>query len=46
MAVRALQMLADRGWVAEDVPKKAADTYRLLDVTAGRIERLEIVPLP
>lgn len=35
MAVRALQMLADRGWVAEDVPGKAAEKYRLLDVTAG-----------
>ena len=35
MAVRALQMLADRGWVAEDVPGKAAEKYRLLDVSAG-----------
>ena len=35
MAVRALQMLADRGWVAEDAPGKAAEKYRLLDVSAG-----------
>ena len=35
MAVRALQMLADRGWVAEDVPGKAAEKYRLLDISAG-----------
>ncbi|MGE9807108.1 pyruvate dehydrogenase (acetyl-transferring), homodimeric type [Janibacter sp. G1551] len=35
MAVRALQMLAERGWVAQDVPGKAAEQYRLLDVTAG-----------
>lgn len=35
MAVRALQMLADRGWVAEDAPGKAAEKYRLLDISAG-----------
>ena len=35
MAVRALQMLADRGWVAEDVPAQAAERYRLLEIGAG-----------
>src|SRR5699024_7224485 len=35
VAVRALQMLADRGWVAEDVPAKAAEKYQLLDASAG-----------
>ncbi len=35
VAVRALQMLADRGWVPEDVPAKAAEKYQLLDVSAG-----------
>jgi len=35
LAVRTLQMLARRGAVPEDYPRKAADKYRLLDVTAG-----------
>ena len=35
VAVRTLQMLAERGEVAQDVPAKAAEKYRLLDVTAG-----------
>ncbi len=36
MAVKALQMLADRGDLDPPVPRKAAEKYRLLDVTAGR----------
>ncbi|WP_018155139.1 pyruvate dehydrogenase (acetyl-transferring), homodimeric type [Demetria terragena] len=35
VAVRALQVLADRGEVSEDAPRQAAEKYRLLDVTAG-----------
>ena len=35
MAVRALQMLAARGWVEASVPAKAAEKYALLDVRAG-----------
>ena len=35
MVVRALQLLADRGEVDADVPRQAAEKYRLLDVTAG-----------
>ncbi|MBK8435170.1 MAG: pyruvate dehydrogenase (acetyl-transferring), homodimeric type [Austwickia sp.] len=35
MAVRALQLLADEGAVAGEVPDQAAEKYRLLDVTAG-----------
>ncbi len=35
VAVRALQMLADRGEVDVDVPGQAAEKYRLLDVSAG-----------
>jgi pyruvate dehydrogenase E1 component len=35
MAVRALQMLAERGEVPAEVPQEAAKRYRLLDVTAG-----------
>ena len=35
MAVKALQMLADRGELDPDVPRQAAEKYRLLDVTAG-----------
>ncbi|MEP7333344.1 MAG: pyruvate dehydrogenase (acetyl-transferring), homodimeric type [Terracoccus sp.] len=35
VAVRALQMLAKEGKVDADVPAKAADKYRLDDVTAG-----------
>ncbi len=35
VAVRALQMLADRGEVDEGVPQQAAEKYRLLDVAAG-----------
>ena len=35
VAVRTLQMLAKEGKVDADVPAKAADKYRLDDVTAG-----------
>ena len=35
MAVKALQMLADRGELDPQVPAQAAQKYRLLDVTAG-----------
>jgi pyruvate dehydrogenase E1 component len=35
MAVKALQMLADRGELDPEVPRQAAEKYRLLDVTAG-----------
>ncbi|HYN29452.1 MAG TPA: pyruvate dehydrogenase (acetyl-transferring), homodimeric type, partial [Dermatophilaceae bacterium] len=35
LAVRTLQVLADRGEVDTAVPKQAADKYRLLDVRAG-----------
>ncbi|WP_151526596.1 pyruvate dehydrogenase (acetyl-transferring), homodimeric type [Serinicoccus kebangsaanensis] len=35
MAVKALQMLADRGELDPQVPRDAAEKYRLLDVTAG-----------
>ncbi|OLT15032.1 pyruvate dehydrogenase (acetyl-transferring), homodimeric type [Serinicoccus sp. CUA-874] len=35
MAVKALQMLADRGEIDPQVAKDAAEKYRLLDVTAG-----------
>ncbi len=35
MAVKALQMLADRGELDPQVPLEAAQKYRLLDVTAG-----------
>ena len=35
MAVRALQLLAAEGRVEADVPKQAAERYRLDDVTAG-----------
>jgi pyruvate dehydrogenase E1 component len=35
VAVRALQLLANRGEVSEDVAREAAQRYRLLDVTAG-----------
>ena len=35
VAVRALQMLAERGEVDGDVAREAASRYRLLDVTAG-----------
>ena len=35
ITVRALQMLAARGWIDADVPARAAQRYRLLDVTAG-----------
>ena len=35
LAVRALQMLAERGDVAAGVPREAAERYRLLDATAG-----------
>ncbi|MFV0464053.1 MAG: pyruvate dehydrogenase (acetyl-transferring), homodimeric type [Nostocoides sp.] len=35
MAVRALQLLAERGAVDPSVPTQAAEKYRLLDVTAG-----------
>ena len=35
MAVKALQMLADRGELDPQVPREAADRYRLLDVNAG-----------
>jgi len=35
VAVRALQMLAKRGEIDPSVPRKAAEKYRLLDVTAG-----------
>ncbi len=35
MAVRALQILAERGKVDPAVPAAAAEKYRLLDVTAG-----------
>ena len=35
LAVRTLQVLADRGEVAAEVPARAAEKYRLLDVTAG-----------
>ena len=36
MAVKALQMLADRGELDPQVPRQAAEKYRLLDVRAGR----------
>ena len=35
MAVRALQMLVERGELDESYPKKAAEKYQLLDVRAG-----------
>jgi pyruvate dehydrogenase E1 component len=35
MAVRALQMLAERGEVPAEVPQEAAKPYRLRDVSAG-----------
>ncbi|YAL82109.1 pyruvate dehydrogenase (acetyl-transferring), homodimeric type [Dermacoccaceae bacterium W4C1] len=35
MAVRALQVLAERGEMPEDAPAKAAEKYKLLDVNAG-----------
>ena len=35
MAVKALQMLADRGQIDPTVPAEAAERYRLLDVNAG-----------
>jgi pyruvate dehydrogenase E1 component len=35
VAVRALQVLADRGEVDPSVPREAAQRYRLDDVTAG-----------
>ena len=35
VAVRALQMLAARGWVDASVPEEAARKYQLLDVRAG-----------
>ena len=35
MAVKALQMLADRGEIDPQVPVQAAQKYRLLDVNAG-----------
>ena len=35
MAVRTLQMLAERGEIDGSVPREAAARYRLLDVTAG-----------
>jgi pyruvate dehydrogenase E1 component len=35
VAVRALQVLADRGEVDASVPRQAAEKYRLHDVTAG-----------
>ncbi|MDC5698446.1 pyruvate dehydrogenase (acetyl-transferring), homodimeric type [Intrasporangium calvum] len=35
VAVRALQLLAKDGKVDADVPRQAAERYRLLDVTAG-----------
>ncbi|ADU48570.1 pyruvate dehydrogenase (acetyl-transferring), homodimeric type [Intrasporangium calvum] len=35
VAVRALQLLADEGKVPADVPRQAAERYRLDDVTAG-----------
>lgn len=35
IVVRTLQMLADRGWVDGDAPRRAAERYRILDVTAG-----------
>ena len=35
MAVKALQMLADRGEIDADLPRQAAEKYQLLDVRAG-----------
>ena len=35
MAVKALQMLADRGKIDPQVPVEAAERYRLMDVNAG-----------
>ncbi|MDF8263420.1 pyruvate dehydrogenase (acetyl-transferring), homodimeric type [Luteipulveratus flavus] len=35
MAVRALQLLADRGEMPADAARQAAEKYKLLDVTAG-----------
>ncbi|WP_131105060.1 pyruvate dehydrogenase (acetyl-transferring), homodimeric type [Ornithinimicrobium sufpigmenti] len=35
MAVKALQMLADRGEIDPQVPVQAAERYRLMDVNAG-----------
>ena len=35
MAVRALQMLVERGELDASYPKKAAEKYNLLDVRAG-----------
>ena len=35
VAVRALQLLAERGEVDPSVPREAAERYRLHDVTAG-----------
>ena len=35
MAVRTLQLLAEEGKVDADVPRRAAEKYRLDDVTAG-----------
>lgn len=35
MAVKALQMLADRGEIDPDVPRQAFEKYQLLDVNAG-----------
>ncbi len=35
VVVRTLQVLAERGEVDEELAKKAADKYKLLDVTAG-----------
>ena len=35
MAVRALQMLADKGEVPAEWPLQAAEKYQLLDVNAG-----------
>ena len=35
MAVRALQMLAERGEIPQDWPAKAAEKYDLLNVNAG-----------
>ena len=35
VVVRALQLLAEEGTVGSDIPAKAAEKYRLLDVKAG-----------
>ncbi|GAA3617035.1 pyruvate dehydrogenase (acetyl-transferring), homodimeric type [Marihabitans asiaticum] len=35
MTVRALQLLAARGWVDEDMPRQAAEKYQLHDTQAG-----------